>query len=88
MADNCIVSHSATSSSEKNMFTGDNPRDKMSDETRDKTRPESQPSHRMLPREEYIEQAYFFKALCERLSPEEPVQSLLASMREEVLVTT
>lgn len=38
--------------------------------------------------EEYVEQAYLFKALMERMSADEPVQDLLGYLREEVLATT
>ncbi len=41
-----------------------------------------------LDREEYIEQAHFFRALAERLAGNLPAQEVLASVREEVLVTT
>jgi len=42
----------------------------------------------VLPREEYIEQAYLFKALHNRTAINEPVQEMLAQIREEVLSTT
>jgi hypothetical protein len=42
----------------------------------------------MLPREEYIEQAYFFRVLQERLPENLPMQELLAAVRDEVLSTT
>lgn len=42
----------------------------------------------MLDREEYIEQAYFFRALVERLKESIPMQEMLGSVREEILVTT
>ncbi len=42
----------------------------------------------MLEREEYVEQAYFFRALSERVVQNMPTQDLLASLREEVLSTT
>ncbi len=42
----------------------------------------------VLPSEEYVEQAYLFKALKERMSADEPVQDLLAYLREEILATT
>ncbi|MEM7455816.1 MAG: hypothetical protein AAF456_15795 [Planctomycetota bacterium] len=42
----------------------------------------------LLPREEYVEQAYLFKALAERSSEGEPVQSLLKFLRQEILATT
>jgi hypothetical protein len=41
-----------------------------------------------LGREEYIEQAQFFRALSERLKENVPAQEVLASVREEVLATT
>jgi hypothetical protein len=41
-----------------------------------------------LGREEYIEQAHFFRALAERLEANIPAQEVLASVREEVLATT
>jgi hypothetical protein len=41
-----------------------------------------------LTREEYIEQAHFFRALGERLVENVPTQEVLASVREEVLATT
>ena len=42
----------------------------------------------VLPREEYIEQAYLFKALQGRLTSNEPVQEVLVQLREEILSTT
>ncbi len=42
----------------------------------------------MLDREEYIEQAYLFRALKERTNTAEPVQELLGHIREEILATT
>lgn len=42
----------------------------------------------MLDREEYIEQAYFFKSLGERLPQNQPLQELLSSIKDEVLATT
>ena len=42
----------------------------------------------ILPVEEYVEQAYLFKALMERMSADEPVQDLLGYLREEILATT
>jgi len=42
----------------------------------------------ILPREEYIEQAYLFKALQSRLERNEPIQDMLAQIREEILSTT
>jgi hypothetical protein len=41
-----------------------------------------------LGREEYVEQAHFFRALAERLEVNVPAQEVLASVREEVLATT
>ena len=41
-----------------------------------------------LGREEYVEQAHFFRALGERLRENVPMQEVLASVREEVLATT
>jgi len=42
----------------------------------------------LLNREEYVEQAYFFRTLRERLDYSIPMQELLASLKEEVLSTT
>lgn len=42
----------------------------------------------MLDREEYVEQAYFFRALGERLLENGSLQDLLGSLREELLATT
>ena len=42
----------------------------------------------LLEREEFIEQAYFFRSLRERLAMSLPMQELLANLREEVLSTT
>jgi hypothetical protein len=42
----------------------------------------------LLEREEYIEQAYFFRVLRERLSQERATQDLLASLDQEILSTT
>jgi hypothetical protein len=41
-----------------------------------------------LSREEYIEQAHFFRALGERLAGNLPAQEVISSVREEVLATT
>jgi hypothetical protein len=41
-----------------------------------------------LDREEYIEQAHFFRTLRERLAEELPTQEILADVREEILATT
>ena len=43
---------------------------------------------KVLPFEEYVEQAYLFKALMDRMSADEPVQDLLGYLREEILATT
>jgi hypothetical protein len=45
-------------------------------------------SARSLDREEYIEQAYFFHALGERLAQNLPTQEILARIDEEILATT
>ena len=45
-------------------------------------------SARILDREEYIEQAYFFRALRERLAEGMPVQDVLERVHEEILSTT
>jgi hypothetical protein len=45
-------------------------------------------SNGALSREEYIEQAHFFRALGERLAGNVPAQEVLGSVREEVLATT
>ena len=42
----------------------------------------------MLEREEYVEQAYFFRTLGERLPKNMPLQELLQQTREEVLAST
>jgi len=41
-----------------------------------------------LPREEYVEQAHFFKVLLQQLRDNMPAQEVLASIREELLATT
>jgi len=41
-----------------------------------------------LPREEYVEQAHFFRTLLERMTRNEPMQDVLAAAKEEVLATT
>jgi hypothetical protein len=46
------------------------------------------PDARMLEREEYVEQAYFFRMLGERMRQNMPAQELLAAIREEILATT
>ncbi len=42
----------------------------------------------VLDREEYIEQAYFFKTFLERLDEDLPSQEILESIKEEILATT
>lgn len=42
----------------------------------------------MLEREEYVEQAYFFRAMLERMEENTSIQDLLLSIREEILATT
>ncbi len=42
----------------------------------------------LLDREEYIEQAYFFRTFHERLDENLPSQEILSSIREEILATT
>ena len=42
----------------------------------------------LLDREEYIEQAYFFRTFHERLEENLPSQEILSSIREEILATT
>ena len=42
----------------------------------------------VLDREEYIEQAYFFKTFLERLAEDLPSQEILISIKEEILATT
>ncbi len=42
----------------------------------------------MLPREEYVEQAYFFKILLERLGQNLPLQELLEQSKYELLAST
>lgn len=42
----------------------------------------------LLDREEYIEQAYFFRTFYERLEEDLPSQEILSSIREEILATT
>lgn len=42
----------------------------------------------VLDREEYIEQAYFFRTFRERLAEGVPAQEILGSLREEILATT
>jgi hypothetical protein len=42
----------------------------------------------MLEKEEYVEQAYFFRALRERMVQNSPMQETLRAIREELLATT
>jgi len=42
----------------------------------------------MLEREEYVEQAYLFDTLAERLTQSTPMQDVLASVRQEILAST
>lgn len=42
----------------------------------------------LLDREEYIEQAYFFRTFVERLEDEQPAQEILETLREEILSNT
>src|SRR5579872_2219297 len=42
----------------------------------------------LLDREEYIEQAYFFRVFRERLAENVPAQEILATIHEEILSTT
>jgi hypothetical protein len=42
----------------------------------------------MLDREEYVEQAYFFGALRERMAQSQSTQELLVALKQEVLATT
>lgn len=44
--------------------------------------------HPLLEREEYIEQAYFFRVFRERLEESTPAQEILSGVREEILATT
>ena len=46
------------------------------------------PIQKILPPEEYIEQAYLFRGLSKRMAADEPIQELLAHLREEILATT
>ncbi|MCH2181828.1 MAG: hypothetical protein MK108_07470 [Mariniblastus sp.] len=41
-----------------------------------------------LPSEEYVEQAYLFRALSQRMTSTDPVQDMLGHLREEILATT
>ncbi len=42
----------------------------------------------LLAKEEYVEQAHFFRALGERLPQSQPLQELLVQLRDEILATT
>ncbi len=42
----------------------------------------------MLDREEYVEQAYFFRTLGERMAQSQSTQDLLVAVRDEILATT
>lgn len=42
----------------------------------------------VLAKEEYVEQAYLFRALSERVNPNEPIQVLLKNIAAEILATT
>ncbi len=42
----------------------------------------------LLPLEEYIEQAYLFKGLQQRVQTSDPIQEVLKHLREEILATT
>ena len=42
----------------------------------------------MLEREEYVEQAHFFRTAAERIQENVPLQDLLVQVREEILATT
>jgi len=46
------------------------------------------PAARLLPREEYVEQAYFFGILQERIPQNQPIQDVMEQVRQEVLATT
>lgn len=48
----------------------------------------TQPNSPLLSSEEYVEQAFLYKTLSERLESGEPMQDLLFQIREEVLATT
>ena len=45
-------------------------------------------SAELLEREEYVEQAYFFRAYRERLEDSVPSQEILSQLREELLSST
>lgn len=42
----------------------------------------------LLSREEYVEQAYLFSGLCNRLDASDPVQTVMRHLRDEILTTT
>jgi hypothetical protein len=42
----------------------------------------------LLDREEYVEQAYFFRVLCERMQQSMSTQELLVALKQEILSTT
>jgi len=42
----------------------------------------------LLEREEYVEQAYFFRVFRERLDENVPAQEILSTIHEEILSTT
>ncbi|MBI1900622.1 MAG: hypothetical protein HYS13_05870 [Planctomycetia bacterium] len=46
------------------------------------------PRRPLLERDEYVEQAYFFRALADRMQQERSTQDLLVSVKEELLSTT
>lgn len=50
--------------------------------------PDSPAPSQMLDREEYVEQAYFFRVFRERLGDNVPSQEILRSIGEEILATT
>lgn len=41
-----------------------------------------------LPSEEYIEQAYFFRGLNQRIKASDPIQEVIGHLKEEILATT
>lgn len=50
--------------------------------------PETDPQLNLLDREEYVEQAHFFRSLSERLPKNQPLQEALVHLRDEILATT
>ncbi len=46
------------------------------------------PVNGLLEREEYVEQAYLFHGLADRMNSADPVQEVLVHLREEILATT